>query len=39
MGPGGRVRLDEEERCIGWIDDEEEDDGDPITTDFADASD
>jgi len=26
MGPGGRVRLDEQERCIGWIDDEDDDD-------------
>lgn len=34
MGPGGRVRLDEEERCIGWIDDEEDDEEDEIDTTY-----
>jgi len=27
MGPGGRVRCDEQERCIGWIDEDEYDEG------------
>ena len=30
MGPGGRVKLDEQERCIGWIDDEDEDEDDEL---------